>query len=253
MRSGKVVSIIVLTSNASSLHTRKTIESVEKNTKLPYELFVLRGDKKHFGFSKDNNRLMKIAEGKYFVLLNDDCYVTEGWLEKIITVAESDQSIGLVGARLHWPDGQPQNSGVYFRYSDDNHYLGAVDNPLDRASEVDCVFFALVLIKRAVIEKVGYLDERFTIGLEDMDFCLRSKDAGFRIVVSDTVAIHDANTSTMSLYGIKNQVRSSIILYRKLGWSLPRLLSKGTNKLALNVLLHFKSNKKREKHAYHIQ
>ena len=93
----KTASIIVLTTSFSNQYTKKCLAAIEANTTLPYELFVLRDDKGSFGFSKDNNRLMKISEGEYIVLMNDDCFVQPQWLERMVKKAEEDPKIGLVG------------------------------------------------------------------------------------------------------------------------------------------------------------
>ncbi len=224
----KVATIIILTANASSEHTKKTIECVEKFTKLPYELFVLRDEREHFGFSRDNNRLMKIAEGKYVILLNDDCFVGEGWLEKMISAAESNSKIGLVGAELHRSGGEVHTYGKPFDFGEGflRSNFTKIFEHLDLYD--DWIAFALVLVKREVIQKIGYLDETFILGFEDNDFCFRVRSAGFQIVYADVDATHLTNVSSKSFANTTKMVRGFLVFYRRLHWSIVRILFAGS-------------------------
>ncbi|MHB1908967.1 MAG: glycosyltransferase [Nitrososphaerales archaeon] len=188
----KIASIIVLTTGFSAEHTKKCVEAIETNTTLPYELFVLRDDKESFGFSKDNNRLMRIAEGKYIVLMNHDCFVHPNWLEKMVEKAEEDPNIGLVGARLSGPDGKLQYE-------------------VEKAApngDVESIAFALVLIKRDVIAKIGYMNENYRFGSEDSEYCMKAWAAGFRSVISGATATHIRNSS----------MNASSIIMKSRGW-----------------------------------
>jgi GT2 family glycosyltransferase len=224
----KIATIIILTANASSEHTRRTIECVEKFTKLPYELFVLRDDKKHFGFSRDNNRLMRIAEGKYIVLLNDDCFVSENWLEKMIEAAESGSSIGLVGVELIKSNHEAHVYGRPFDFGDG--HIRPIFTRVFRQFPLynEWIAFALVLIKRDVLKKIGYLDETFNLGFEDNDYCLRVRNAGFDIVSSDMEVQHLTNTSSKSFASINKMVKGFLIFYRRLHWPIIKILFVGS-------------------------
>jgi GT2 family glycosyltransferase len=195
----KTASIIVLTTGFSNDYTRKCLEAIEAYTTLPYELFVLRDDKNSFGFSKDNNRLMKISEGRYIVLMNDDCFVEPQWLERMVEKAEEDPKIGLVGARLSGPDGILQYN---------------VEKALPNG-DVDSVAFALVLIKREVISKIGMMNESYRYGSEDAEYCLRARRNGFRCVISQATAVHLKNM---------NQNSRSIVLRSRGGYYFRRSL-----------------------------
>ena len=223
----KIASIIVLTTSVSAEHTRRTIECVEKFTTKPYELFVLRDDRDHFGFSRDSNRLMRMAEGKYVILLNDDCFVNEGWLELMISAAESGQSVGLVGARLFRRDGRKYEYGEPFDFG--SGPLSSVAQSIFRRLPLHTkyVTFALVLIKREVIEKIGYLDEAFTLGFEDNEYCLRAQNGGYKIVDSDVDVVHLTNTSSMSFRSVVRSMRGYVVFYRKLRWSVAKIFCVG--------------------------
>lgn len=202
-----VATIIVATAKLSSDVTSECLNAVEKNTNLPYELFLVRDDPDHFGFSRENNRIMRIAEGKYYVLLNDDCFVHPNWLEKMAQKAESDEKIGLVGARLSGLDGKIQ-------YGADK---AAPDG------EIDNIAFALVLIKRSVVEKIGLMNESYRFGSEDSEYCVKARQAGFKLVISDAEATHLRNSS-VDLHSLLLKSRGGFFLGRSRGQSLRSLV-----------------------------
>jgi GT2 family glycosyltransferase len=202
-----VASIIVATAKPSSDVTRECLAAVEKYTSLPYELFVVRDDPAHFGFSRENNRIMRIADGKYYVLLNDDCFVHEGWLEKMIEMAESDDRIGLVGAKLSGMDGKIQYG------ADKTGPNGETDN----------IAFALVLIKRSVTEKIGLMNESYRFGSEDSEYCIKARQAGFKLAISEATATHLRNSS-VDFRSLILKSRGGFYIGRSRGQSLTALM-----------------------------
>jgi GT2 family glycosyltransferase len=196
--------IIVLTKSTQAEHTKKCLYFLEKNTQ-NYELFVLRDDPSVFGFSKDNNRIIKIGLGNYFVLVNDDCFVTDPrWLEKMITRAESDSRIGMVAPILRTLDGEIQ-------------YL--VDKRMDADGFVKVVAFACVLLKREMVEKIGYLDEAFRFGSEDNEYCQRALNNGWKIAIArDVSLVHLVNTSR-DFRSLTEYMRGSLRMERMAGGS----------------------------------
>jgi GT2 family glycosyltransferase len=206
----KTASIIVLTAGFSNDYTKKCLDAIEANTSLPYELFVLRDDKDYFGFSKDNNRIMRISEGKYIVLVNDDCFVHPQWLERMVRKAEEDPKIGIVGARLTGPEGILQYS---------------VEKALPNG-DVESVAFALVLIKRELISKIGLLNELYRYGSEDSEYCRRAWKSGFRCVISNATATHLKNM---------NNTARSIALRSKGGYFFRRSIGESPSRIIPTV------------------
>jgi GT2 family glycosyltransferase len=186
----------VLTAKPTAEHTQRCLEHVERYTRVPYELILIRTEKKSFSFSRENNRGIRISDGRYIVLLNDDCFVSENWLAKMVKTAESDPKIGIVGARLYSIDGYPVNVQL------------TPSHP---------VAFALALIKREVIQKIGYLDENFKVGQDDNDYCVRARKAGFNITTSEATAVHLNNVSSKSLRGSLQKQRSVLMYHKKYG------------------------------------
>lgn len=220
----KNASIIILACNQLE-YTRRCVESVLQWTRQPYELVLVDngstdGTLEYFrsipgafvianganlGFAAGNNRGIQAATGDYVVLLNNDTIVTPGWLEGMIACAEEDPAIGIVGPMSNYVSGPQQVSDVSYQdlpalyeYARSFHerYRGR-RIPLDRI-----VGFCM-LIKRAVISRIGSLDERFGIGnFEDDDYCLRAKHAGLRLVVAADVFIHHFGGRTFIGEGI---------------------------------------------------
>jgi GT2 family glycosyltransferase len=174
-------SIIVLTKSTQADHTRKCLYWIEKNTS-NYELFVVRDDPKEFGFSKNNNRMIRASLGKYIVLMNDDCFaVQQDWLDKMISRAEEDPSIGIVAPMLYGLDGKLQYSA---------------DKKMDSKGIIADIPFACVLIKHALIDQVGFMNESFRYSSEDYEYEKRAKEKGWKIAIaSDVKLVHLFSTS----------------------------------------------------------
>lgn len=211
-----LVSIIMLTFNQRDL-TRQCIESLERYTPLPHELIIvdngstdgtcdylnaLAAEKKHVrvifndhnaGFSKANNQGAKYATGEYVLLLNNDVILTEGWLERLIACAESDATIGVVGPVTNKAVGQ-QVVQIVLPVENDPIQKFACMQLMKAAGnwfETHRIIGFCMLIKKAVVERTGLLDERFGPGgFEDYDFCLRVKQAGYRIMIAEDVFIY---------------------------------------------------------------
>ncbi len=189
--------------------TRKCVESVKQNTSdICYELiFVdnastdetpaylksLRGNTKiitnenNVGFTVACNQGARIAEGEYVVFLNNDTEPQEGWLESLIDLARSDALIGIVGSKLVYPDGRLQEAGGIV-FSDGQAWnYGRLDDPekpeYSYVREVDYVSAASMLIRKELLEKLNYFDERYSPGYyEDTDLCFGARSVGYKVV-----------------------------------------------------------------------
>jgi len=215
------LSIIIVNYNTSKLIIQ-ALNSVYKNSKnINFEIIVVdnasKDDsvemiKKHFpqviliqnnenlGFSKANNIAIKRSIGEYILLLNSDTIVMEDTLEKMIKYMNDNPDVGASGCKVVLPDGSldkackrsfptPQNalynalkldrlfpqSKVFGEYN-----LTYLDE--NEIHDVDCLVGAFMMVRREVIEQVGLLDEDFFMYGEDIDWCYRIKQAGWRIV-----------------------------------------------------------------------
>lgn len=165
-------------------------------------------NKKNLGFSKANNigirKALKNYSPDYVLLLNDDTEIKQkNWLKKMIKTGENDKKIGILGCKIIYPDGKLQNIGGYIRKWEITKIKDFKKNEI---IDVDHVMGSCFLIKKEVIDEIGYLDEIYSpFLLEDTDYCLRAKKAGFLIKsVSSVSIIHKKGKTIDSLKNKKN-------------------------------------------------
>ena len=143
-----------------------------------------------FNFSRINNFGRRYATGKYLLLLNNDVEVINGdWLTQMVGEC-SQPGVGLCGAMLYYPDDTIQHAGIitglggYAGHSHKYHKRGGSGYMFRLATVQDfsAVTAACLLVRTAVYDELHGLDEEFTVAYNDVDFCLRARDAGWRIV-----------------------------------------------------------------------
>ena len=142
-----------------------------------------------FNFSAINNFGRKAAEGQYLLLLNNDVEVlSHDWLGELLAEA-SQPGVAACGAMLYYPDDTIQHAGVitglggYAGHSHKYHRRGASGYLFRLAAVQDysAVTAACLLVRAEVYDALGGLDEAFTVAFNDVDFCLRIREAGWRI------------------------------------------------------------------------
>jgi GT2 family glycosyltransferase/Flp pilus assembly protein TadD len=156
------------------------------------------------GFPKAVNQGISISKGEYIVLLNNDAVVTSGWLDRMISVAESDNTYGMVGPisnSVSW--NQIDKEAKYDSLEDMKRYASSIkEKNRNQIEEFPRIAFLCVLIKQEVIQKIGGLDERFTPGnYEDDDYCLRAQIAGFKTVIAKDVFVHHFGSKSFTQEG----------------------------------------------------
>lgn len=183
----------------------------------------LTASKDNLGFAKGNNVATRDAKGRHVLLLNPDTKILNNALEKMVKFMDEHPDCGIAGCRLLNPDMSHQPSVRRFptflsqalillklhhlfpHSSPMRHYL-AEDFDYSKAQEVDQVMGAFFMIRREVIEKIGILDEGFWIWFEEVDYCKRAKDAGFKIFYTPaTEIIHYYGQSFKQVYNVKKQ------------------------------------------------
>ena len=143
-----------------------------------------------FNFSRINNFGRKYAAGSYLLLLNNDVEVINGdWLTQMVGEC-SQPGVGICGAMLYYPDDTIQHAGIitglggYAGHSHKYHKRGGSGYMFRLATVQDfsAVTAACLLVRTAVFDAAHGLDEKLTVAYNDVDFCLRVRDAGWRIV-----------------------------------------------------------------------
>ena len=145
---------------------------------------------KGFNFSAINNFGRKAASGEYLLLLNNDVEVRNGdWLTELLRQCAHKGGAAICGAMLYYPDDTLQHAGVitglggYAGHSHKYKQKGGSGYLFRTATVQDfsAVTGACLLVKTAVYDEMHGLDEQFAVAFNDVDFCLRVRDAGYRI------------------------------------------------------------------------
>jgi GT2 family glycosyltransferase len=153
----------------------------------------------NLGMGAGNNAGMRLASGRYFLLLNSDAWVLADGVERLAAYAEEHPEAAVVGPRLRNPDGTLQRSVRAFptrwRLATEYFFLrklapgSTLLNPLyvggfDHASarEVDWLSGACLLVRREATDAVGLFDEAFFMFSEETDWCFRFHQAGWKVV-----------------------------------------------------------------------
>ncbi len=152
------------------------------------------------GFAKACNAGLCSASGEVLILLNQDTEVQLGWLTALIKVLRSDPQVGIVGGKALYPDGRIQHAGGHIDMRGAGVHYGHGDVDMgqhDQRREVDYVTGAGLAITRQAYDLIGPLDEGFSPAYyEDVDWCYRASEVGFRVVyVPQAVMIHEETSS----------------------------------------------------------
>lgn len=203
---------VIVIDNASSDETPEMLEA------FPW-VRVVRNEQ-NLGFAGANNQGAALARGAFLVLLNNDTVGHAGWLASMLKIAR-EPGVGAVGARLLFPDGTIQHAGVrlapltvgvpgFVAYHD--MYFARGDFPSAcTVHDLEVVTGACLLTPRSVYAELGGLDEGFWNGYEDVDYCLKVRARGLRVVYDgDAVLTHFESQSGPQRF-------------RKVAWNVARL------------------------------
>ena len=201
---------------------QKCLKAIEKSTYKNYEVIIVENNSTNpdtfsyykeiesdtihvvhypdgFNYSKLNNFGASYAKGSYYVLMNNDIEVMhEDWLLRMLSNCERPE-VGIVGARLYYPDHTIQHAGLVVGIGGSLRGIGANlyqgmrgerSGYLHRAAfqmNYSAVTAALLMVKKEVYDKIGGFEEQLSVAFNDVDFCLRAKEEGYLIVYDPLV------------------------------------------------------------------
>jgi GT2 family glycosyltransferase len=226
------VDIVLCVHNAFE-DVKECLTSIRRHTKVDYRLLIVddgsQAETRDFlkswvqedsvatlfrnetarGYTKAANIGLRASKGDYIILLNSDTIVTPGWLEKLIECANSQKNIGIVGPLSNcasWqsiPEIFDKNGGWMINNIPEGYSLETLSDIVANVSDkaFPCVNFVngfCYMIKRAVIDAIGWLDEEsFPYGYgEENDFSIRARKAGFKLAIADHAYVYHSKSKS---------------------------------------------------------
>ena len=157
------------------------------------------------GFSGGHNQGMGAINAEYYLILNSDAVLKPGFLSEILNAADRNGDYGLFAPRIDYDDGGQQNSCFRFPSPASELIRSAETAPVTKVfanrrvaldmppapDQIDWASFACILLRGDMVRQVGPMDEGFFLYFEDVDYCWRARQAGWRILyVPEARAIH---------------------------------------------------------------
>ena len=197
--------VLIIENNSKEDGTFRLYEQLQKEH--PDNLRVLYWKGTGFNYSALNNFGAKEATGEYLLLLNNDTEViTPRWLEEMIMYAQQER-MGCVGVKLLYPDNTIQHAGIGFGYltlAAHMHKNFPVGHPgymgrLVYAQDVYAVTAACLMVRKSVYDEVNGLDESFAVAFNDVDFCVRVREAGYTNVFTPFAQLYHYESKSRGL------------------------------------------------------
>ena len=159
------------------------------------------------GFARPINQALRASQGNYMLALNPDTIILPGAINELVQYLEAHPDVGICGPKVLNRNGTLQKacrrgvsrpwaafsyfSGLSSLFPHSKFFGGYLLNYLDEdeVHEVDGISGSCMLIRRQVVQQIGYLDERFFAYQEDADYCFQAKKAGWKIVYDPAAEI----------------------------------------------------------------
>ncbi len=217
---------VIVTDNADREETEQELKQA-----LPDAMYIANHGNKGFAYAV--NQGLRLAKGRYALLLNPDTEFEPDVLQKMLSHLDQDTDVGIASGIIRYPNGEIQDSRrrfpslgnqllVLFKFP---HLLPSVlnrytmqDVDVHTTHDVNSLMGAFMFIRRRLLETIGLLDERYFIWYEEVDYCKMAYDAGWKIRHYAEVQItHHKGHSFSKLGTIRKQkwVRESLRKYIK--------------------------------------
>ena len=178
--------ILVVENNSEDKKTFAYYEELQRR----YENVRVITWKKEFNYSAINNFAVRESQGEYLLFLNNDVeIITPSWMEEMLQICQQ-QGVGIVGAKLYYPDDTIQHAGVVIGLggiaghvmckapAQEIGYMGR----LISVQEISAVTAACMMVKTSVFRRTGGFDEKLKVAFNDIDLCMQVRSMGEKIV-----------------------------------------------------------------------
>ena len=157
------------------------------------------------GFSGGHNQGIQAVDAELYLLLNSDAVVRPDILHALLAAAKAHPEAGLIAPRIETEEGAPQVSCFRYHSPASEFIRGAGSGPVTKMlagrvvaldpvpdpAQIEWASFACILLRRAMIDQVGLMDEGYFLYFEDAEYCLRARRAGWQIAYApEAVAVH---------------------------------------------------------------
>ena len=214
--------IVIVENNSEKAETFAYYEKMKMEHENLHVVYYQGG----FNYSAINNFGARHAKGEYLLLLNNDTEVISPfWIREMVGFCQRGDT-GAVGAKLYYPDGLVQHCGVVvgianfaghvqnFHTSQDAGYFGR----LKAVQDISAVTAACMLVKKSVFDAIGGFDESFVVSLNDVDLCLRIREAGKLIVQDPNVELYHYESKSRGYENTpekKERFKEEILRFRR--------------------------------------
>ena len=205
-------------------YTKKCLCSITNHTSVPHKIIVvddgsnektkeflqeikgitLISNKKSLGFPSACNLGALRNKSDFFVLMNNDIEVTKNWLRMLLDNMKADPKLGIVGPKTNYVSGPQMDPNAHYNSAKElEQYAAAIRNRKPpRLEYFPRIVFFCVLIRTALYNKIGGLDENFGLGnFEDDDYCLRATLTGWNCAIDHNVFVHHYGSKTFGKMG----------------------------------------------------
>ncbi|MFC1649116.1 glycosyltransferase family 2 protein [Patescibacteria group bacterium] len=240
---------VMVVDNASVDDSVEKIKQyISKNTK--YKTMLIQ-NKDNLGFSKGNNAARKYCNSKFVLFLNSDTLVSKGALKKPIDYLYAQKEVGAITVKMKLPGGgldkdarrsfpTPWVSLTHLVFGLDKvfptsklfarYWYGYI--PATKTHEIDVIQGAFFLVRREILDEVGWFDEDYFFTGEDIDLSWKIKVRGYKLVYysqAEIVHIKQASrkiTPEAQRKSVESTTEAMELFYRKHWWDrYPRLLN----------------------------
>jgi len=210
---------VIIIDNASTDGSREYLRSIKD------KITLIENDS-NTGYARACNQGMKIAKGRYVLLLGSDTIMKPGTLAACADFLDTTPAAGAVSCKLLNPDGSTQNSlkkfpklknafYTYLSFDKMNREYDMADFDYDSTCEAQQAAATFLMVRRDLLEKISYFDESYRILYNDVDLCSRIWEAGYRIFFLHSASIiHYGSHSTKNAdFALRKIMYSDIYRY----------------------------------------